>query len=79
MWPESFAKSTLQESISGAAKVAPLPLIVPAKAGEANKSNADVAIDIFANLFFKNILPPVGCKYYVRGIQAMSAQLEAHN
>jgi hypothetical protein len=79
VWPDSFAKSTLQESISGAAKVAPLPLMVPAKAGEAIKSNADVAIEIFANLFFKNILPPVGCENYVRGIQALSSQLEAHN
>ena len=48
MWVVSFAKSTLHASISGAANVAPLPLIAPANAGEAPTSKNEVTIAAMA-------------------------------
>jgi hypothetical protein len=44
VWPESFAKSTLQASINGAANVAPLPFTAPANAGEAESNANEVTI-----------------------------------
>jgi hypothetical protein len=50
--------STLHASISGKANDAPLPLIEPANAGEAERINEDVARIVIATFLLNFMKPP---------------------
>jgi hypothetical protein len=59
----SFVKSPLHASTSGAANVAPLPFIEPAKAGEADTNKNDVAIATTVSLLRDFIYSSISKNY----------------